>query len=298
MLIMPHTHANEAALRAHFFLGRREPGITFGVSMPQPSLKDKQIDEVRYARTVPIKADFRVTALIENGTWVSPDDLEAARSLLASRFDLKLGLWDLVRNPTLRRSLLEAVPTPEAIQMATELPPRIARRARDAATRKAERERQESAALELLGGIAEPLVENGWKEPIYGNNFMRYPLTEPLARWPAREGWPAEDPMPLASLSLTIGKRHASIALSCTMSGYVDVYDHLTRQLSQFEKLALPNATRLDATASVLWSATGGWGDAVDWKCRFEDIAAKTPVWAELLSDLVKECLHVRNRRF
>ena len=34
----------------------------------------------------------------------------AARKLLQSRFDLKIGIWDLVDSPTLRESLLDVEP--------------------------------------------------------------------------------------------------------------------------------------------------------------------------------------------
>src|SRR5581483_8749036 len=47
-------------------------------------------------------ADFEVTGLVRDGEWRDPGYLEAARKLLVSRYDLKLGIWDLTDNETLR----------------------------------------------------------------------------------------------------------------------------------------------------------------------------------------------------
>ena len=40
------------------------------------------------------------------GVWVDPGAVESARALLSARYDLDLGLWDLVNNTTLREALL------------------------------------------------------------------------------------------------------------------------------------------------------------------------------------------------
>ena len=72
---------------------------------------DRAPDPIAYTCPVPVQADFTVTGLVQNGEWQDPSDLEAARSLLQASDDLKIGIWDLVGNATLRRTLLEAVPS-------------------------------------------------------------------------------------------------------------------------------------------------------------------------------------------
>lgn len=68
---------------------------------------------------LPVEAQFQVTGVVQNGTWIDPAPLEAARALLQARFDLKLGIWDLVTNDTLRATLLKETPlTPAPADLA------------------------------------------------------------------------------------------------------------------------------------------------------------------------------------
>ena len=114
VLVMPHTHRTESFLRGYLTWARggRPDDDSSRWAPPSPSPWDPAAppDPIRYSCPVPVQADFGVTGLIQDGEWLDAADLEAARSLLQARFDLKIGIWDLVENSTLRRTLLESGP--------------------------------------------------------------------------------------------------------------------------------------------------------------------------------------------
>lgn len=71
-----------------------------------------------------------MTGLIKDGLWQDPSDLEAARALLQARFDLRIGIWDLASNPTLRKTLLDGQPSTPAPADPVPIPNAAAGRAR------------------------------------------------------------------------------------------------------------------------------------------------------------------------
>ena len=125
VLVAPHTSSSDGYLRAYSAwnaAGRPpdpEPAWSDLPQVPEqpPWDPDARPDPIHYATPVPISAQFGVTGLYENGDWRDPADLEAARSLLEARYDLKIGIWDLASNSTLRQTLLDVtsvLPPPPA----------------------------------------------------------------------------------------------------------------------------------------------------------------------------------------
>jgi hypothetical protein len=247
---------------------------------------------------VPVAAEFRVTGFAEGMRWQSPDDLEAARSLLTARYDLKIGIWDLVRNPMLRRTLLDSAPTDPVPTTVSRVPTAAVQRADVIVATKSDQRRQESLAIAELKRRANTLKKVGWSEGRTNFNFMELALTRPLRRWPVRDGMPSEEPFPLVRLSMVIAKRHATVSVISSMASYVDLQKYVAARRLSLEALAKPYATRLDAMWSVLWRSDGGWADNVEWTTRFADVAATTAPWRSVLADYVAECLEVRYKRF
>jgi len=191
VLVMPHTHTIEA------FLTSYSEWVAAGIpstaseseddSWLRPSAAltstgsyDAAIDPLQRALPVPIEADFRVTGLMENAQWRDASHLEASRALLQARYDLKIGIWDLARNPILRQTLLDANPIDAAPDSATAMPSSARQRAEGhvnatLAKRATKREIWDS----MLAGL-QPLIQMGW-DPIdkYGRHWhLRLPLTQ------------------------------------------------------------------------------------------------------------------------
>lgn len=77
---------------------------------------------------VPVEADFHVTGILQDGAWVDPAPVEAARALLQARFDLQIGLWDLATNDTLRATLLRETEVSAAPETAAARPASVVER--------------------------------------------------------------------------------------------------------------------------------------------------------------------------
>jgi hypothetical protein len=102
-MVVPHTHATSVYLDGYVEWvtdGRPE-------NVPGPLFSRGVYDLTPPPEVVPVEGDFGVTGVLQRGSWVDPAPLEAARLLLQARFDLKLGIWDLVTNDVLRSTLLK-----------------------------------------------------------------------------------------------------------------------------------------------------------------------------------------------
>jgi hypothetical protein len=246
---------------------------------------------IRYTCPVPIQATFGVTGLAQRGEWQDPSDLEAARALLEARYDLRLGIWDLVSNPTLRRTLLESVPSTRSPRKAVHVPFQAAARASERVANKIKQTEAESSALAVVSQRLKALREIGWA-PARSGTF-RLSLTEPLSTWPG------SDPFPLVFLTLNVAKRHSSIEAFTVMYNQIDIRDYVRVRRRALDEIAAPEACELDTKLRpILWRAQGGWADAVDWEKRALELVTKTGAWAEQFEALCKECLRIRGQRF
>ncbi len=167
VLVIPHTHAAERLIKAypdHVRAGRTISPLA-GAVVWDPLAPP---DPIRYTTPVPVSADFRVSGLMRGNAWQDPSDLEAARSLLQARFDLRIGIWDLVQNPVLRRTLLESPPSSSAPKRGAAVPLGAATRAsRVVAERIANKTRESSARAQIDRQIG-ALISTGWTQTQHG----------------------------------------------------------------------------------------------------------------------------------
>jgi hypothetical protein len=110
----------------------------------------------------------QVDSALQKATWVDPAPLEAARSLLEARFDLKLGIWDLVTNDVLRSALLketpiEAPPTTPAAKTAGAIERKQLFRAR-----RTESQKSRAAYLAETAALVGSLDASGWTSSLPG----------------------------------------------------------------------------------------------------------------------------------
>ena len=110
IIVGVHTHADALYLNGYTeWVADGRPKQAGGPGLPRTHSATDGLHAV-----LPVEAEFGVTGVVQNGTWVDPAPLEAARALLQARFDLRLGIWDLATNDTLRSTLLKETPVAAA----------------------------------------------------------------------------------------------------------------------------------------------------------------------------------------
>jgi hypothetical protein len=293
VLVLPHTHRTDMLVRGyvHWLQAGRPMDAKYRAAVTSGWDPAAPPNPIRYTCPVPIQATFGVTGLAQRGEWQDPSDLEAARALLEARYDLRLGIWDLVGNPTLRSTLLESVPPTRSPRKAVKVPSQAAARASQRVANKIKQTEAESSALAVISQRLNALREIGWA-PARSGTF-RLSLTEPLSTWPG------SDPFPLVSLALNIAKRQASVEAFTGMYNQVNIRDYVRARRKPLERIAAPEACELDTKLRpVLWRAPGGWADAVDWEQRAVALAAKTESWIKEFETLCNECLQIVRQRF
>jgi hypothetical protein len=291
VLVAPHTYGTERYLRTYAeWIGRGRPPDPPLESYPENNWDpNARPDPVHYATPVPIAATFGITGFMVATEWQDPGDLEAARGLLEARYDLKIGIWDLASNPTLRKTLLRSAPVVPAPPIAVPVPRAAGLRAEarvDAKMRQREAERRAVAsATERLGA----LKALGWaRRADKQRGVLQLPLTEPMGRDID------DEPFPLVLLALDIAKRHTEVLAFTIMYNQVDLGAYLESRRPVFTDIAGPAECKLGSGWSSLWHVSGGWGDDVDWEARALLLASLTPRWIEALAEQVEECLKVR----
>jgi hypothetical protein len=281
IIVVPHTAASEEYLRGYFaWLKRGRPldgaGREFApADLPWPD------------SWIPRQADFRVTGLFENGEWTDPSHLEAARSLLQSRFDLRIGLWDLARNPVLQESLLTPIPEETPSTEAAEVPQAAVRRKEQRAAQTANRREAVTAIFDQLA----PLRSLGWGET-FDPVVLLYML--PLAQHQSHPG-----PLPLAWLEMQTKKNETLVAAAVyyheevDLTGYLQERQQTFQEISDSCQLARPDSPR----RPILWRIQSGWADDIEWSKQAEELATMTQAWLQALDDLAAEVLQAYEKR-
>jgi hypothetical protein len=95
-----------------------------------------------------VDAQFQITLFLDHGKPASAADLNAAFELVLSRYDLKIGLWDLARDSGLRESLLTPRQVQAAPSNAAQMPE--AARASAARSKRVRADRQEAESSDTL----------------------------------------------------------------------------------------------------------------------------------------------------
>ncbi|WP_157968593.1 hypothetical protein [Streptomyces geranii] len=294
VLVMPHTHRIESLVRGYLAWVRGGRTTAERISAPVTTWDPTAPpDPLHYTCPVPIEAQFGVTGLVQDGEWRDPSDLEAARALLQARYDLKIGIWDLVGNPTLRSALLSSAPQAPAPAKVAAIPAGAAERAQKRVAARTVERAEAERALDQIAASFGPLEALGWKRPAEGRGFMRLPLTDDYAHWPG------DDPFPLVQLEFEISKRQSSVSAFTILYNQVDISQYVTARRETFESIAVPDRCPLGRSPRpVLWGALGGWADDVDWLQRTTALAEHTLRWRAALQELCSQCKHAHAKKF
>jgi hypothetical protein len=281
VVIVPHTHYLQEFYGQVALAGQGEEAwAAYSAEHPRDTNEiRREPDPLHYTSAIPVDAEFKITGLIENEAWQDPSDLEAARALLQSRYDLTIGIWDLASNPTLRATLLEVVEVRPAPPVEVAVP--AAARARAKSKLDKEQSTWEEWATRL-----DPLTQVGWERRRGGGVSFSFALCEPV-----------QGPRAALHLWLSLSKTQATVRVQCELQ---EVYlnEGLQRYLvvrqPTFDGIASPTATDLEATTPAIWVAQGGTAtDGIDWAKRGRSIAECTPKWQVAFGDLIAECRRI-----
>lgn len=306
-VIAPHTSAAQIYLDGYVEWvqgGRRR-------DMPGAPLPDFDWGASGLPAMVPVEADFCVTGLLQNGTWITPGPFESARRLLQARFDLKIGIWDLVTNDILRSTLLQelegtAVSAEPAVKPKREVERELEKAANLSPEQRKQAERQDSVAT----AIANLLDGSGWICPERGprgdfdpNNRFRRSLV--IATAP--DCFPAEAEMRHPSLlpgtpvvwvsfeisQLLLNNLEVKLALPVALGdgpsnpAWNFVFDH--REV--IEEIAKPyeGGVRSYLAGPVASHRLFAWqGDSVDCEEVIGAVAERGRSWSELFQPLAQ----------
>jgi len=267
VVILPHTARIEAFLHGYVewvHSGRQKSApLLRPVTRTDPERPQNLLDAV----PVPLTADFGVTGVLQGLEWVDPADMEAARSLLQSRYDLKIGLWDLVGNPTLRRTLLDSTPVIGAPEEHVAIPAAAAARAAKKVETFAAEVAERTLSKDAIFLMLEP---HGWER---GHC--------PLETWHGRI-----DDRDLLYMTLSITKRRTAITVATVGGEWTAVRPYLQEHCDELEAIASPDLCQVREGKTTLWRTEGGWSDPVDWDERVAGIVARTDRWKDVFVDL------------
>ncbi len=248
--------------------------------------------------------DCSVSGWFLDGRWEDAGELEAARLLLMSRFDLRLGLWDLALNPILRATVLDATPVQPSPTEAMSVPAQAREHAQRGAEKAAsKKEGVRRTLLRLRDEVARvsasrtPASRPRFAWEVDEFNRLILPFTEPLSNWPGASEYP------LVMLRLEMNKTSMRVvAWSGGLGAELDLTAYVEERRAAFEAVA-PLPVRLDqpgAERLSFWLATYevGWGSAgADWADIAQSIAERSAQWEVLLAEFIKICCDVRSKR-
>lgn len=291
-LVLPHTQATERFLRGLLdWMERGRPHEDpwwFGQG-PWTQSGHSSWWEAKEATAVavPTSAEFGVSGLFRDWQWREPDNLEAARAFVQSRFDLRIGIWDLEGSPPLRASLLAPASATERASEPASVPSGSARRTaqrEDAKVADDDRRREAHVAACEQFDLLFPL---GWKLALlrpgahesFLREYFRLWLTQPVERY-GRNRTPSW-------LSFEINPRSTCACIGVFVDNQFELSPYLAPKRGLLEEIAAPGECDLSSKfRAVLWRAEGGWRDEVDWPERLAELGAKTPLWLEVFADL------------
>lgn len=173
VLIVPHTRLVERFLQAY----SEHVNLSRAPAMGHFLEPENERSLAEHHPPIATNATFQVTGLFAANNWQSPTALEAARRLMQTRFDLQLGLWDVVNDEPLREALLDEKPLAAVGQETVPLPGSYLSYAK---SKIAEREQHERDAEEeqnaLLEQASTMLSAKGWRLKEERDNHFVYVL--------------------------------------------------------------------------------------------------------------------------
>lgn len=286
LLVLPHTSQNKLYLDryAQWRSGKR---VTAPPSTDRAGTWDpnRPPDPIEYTVPVVVSAEFGITGYFRDGQWQDPAGPEAARSLLESRFNLKIGFWDLVNNGVLRRSLLKEMPQGPLASGDVTIPQSARDRAAKTVAGVLEERRLEAKGFEEAVGRLLRALNGDWKP--FRPGEIRLELTERVCRWPGDEPWP------LVSINVAVLKRRTQASLSITLYNQVNLKSYLREHASAFQQIAESGGSEsidVETGQPNLWRVGGGWADEVSWEDRAKALAEMSTRWISELEALCNAC--------
>jgi hypothetical protein len=309
IIVTPHTNATSVYLDGYVeWVADGRPKYA-----PIPPLSSYGYDGTPLAEVVPVEGDFRVTGVLQKGKWIDPAPLEAARLLLQARFDLKLGIWDLVQNHVLRATLLKETPVAAPPSTPAAKTAGAIERQQALQARRTEKQKRSAASRAESATLVSVLDASGWTTSlpgVLGDIDPTHPFRRslPIAVVPdcddaeARGRHPAMRPGKTI-LWLQFELRRGRPSDSEVVLVVPPPLSELRRRIfdpffkehsSSLERIASPNHvsggvtlhSRDTISFNVLaYEYTGG---KTDWAERLAGIAQRTPAWVELFAPLAR----------
>jgi hypothetical protein len=295
-LVVPHSDAAERYHRDVLEWAERGRPQQENDWAPEMNPFDRGLELEHSRRQVPIHeaavvlAAVGVTALFEDGGWRDPSALEAARKFIQSHPDLRIGISDLVKTPSLRESLLRESPVSDVPTTAATIPAAPLRRVAEREAAQEESWELEESFQRSLANRFKPLISLGWKVTeqkragavvvVIGSSSSSEGLMLPLTKAFEVEG----KETPLAWLALIVNKRSTRVEVSVAVwRQYKTVRPYLEARGAHLLEIAAPGSWEFASPAiPILWGEKGGWGDDVDWSARVEGLAEHangSPSW-------------------
>jgi hypothetical protein len=310
-VVAPHTHA------AQIFLDGYTKWVSDGryTDAPGAPLPEFDWNINGLPSVVPVESDFRITGLIQSGSWIDPGPLESARRLLQARYDLKIGIWDLVSNDILRATLLEELEATNAPEEPAPKPLRaIERETKSRANISAADRKQEGQENAVATAITQLVANHGWTVPERGVRGDRDPdhrfrcalvvTTAPMcAPTEARNRHPNLRPgMPILWISLEVNPNllgHFEVELvlpaplSYRPSNPVEAFVLFADQ-GALARIASPYIRKVSVShrgigGPALYALLSWDGDPADCGKAIAAVAERGPAWVELLQPLGKQ---------
>lgn len=285
IVVIPHTAAQERVLRQYVdWIQTGRPARAPEYRQPPPWDPTAPPDPVHSSCPVPIEAQFGVTGLIRDGVWSDGSELEAARRLLLSRFDLKIGIWDLANNATLRDALLLVKPPLKAARQQAEIPPQALKRAQKQIAKRSVAAKQHAELRTQALKALRPLQAEGW-EFLEQYRYYRLPLTGPVQRFPTTE------PEALGWLALELGKSETKVLLRTVVYNVVNIKEYVRKREAAWAAIAAPYSWSFAGIWVTLLQLPRGYGDDIDWTVSIREITKRVPLWKEQLSALFEQAM-------
>lgn len=282
IVVMPHTAWTELLVDAVL-----QNSQQIGRPRNDTDKSWKQTHSLQVAQPLVVAGEFAATGLAgEDVGWCIAEDLESARKLVATRFDIDVGLWDLVNNETLRTTLLNPKKAPP-IPPAASLPPAVRNRSRDRA-RDRDQARDEERRLhsELVGDLLTRLSGTGWEAFPGTLRSLFLALAKPYAKWEGQE------PRPPLSLGIRVNKRNHRLVLTTSEYNRLDLGSELlplTGTIAQITGFDFPPQAGVGSSVSLVEWPTG-WGDDFDSDRLVKELVRVTPLLREVLDPLARKC--------
>jgi hypothetical protein len=324
IIVAPHTH--DATVYLDGYVDWVTNGRHENAPAPPPMALRNVTGPTLHA-VLPVEADFRVTAVLQSGMWVDPAPLEAARSLLQARFDLKLGIWDLVTNHTLRATLLKETPVVAPPSTPAAKTSGALERRELLLARRTDRQKRLDTRRDTIADLMASLDAQGWTNSLPGvkgdvdpaHRFRRSLLlavapdcddTEARVRHPAlRSG----KPILWLQLEISPDVEFYTVPEGWAIGGATVILvippplSSLDQELfspffeqrhPDLDKIAGPNSAGISSRRYVRGAVSYKIADFeqtvpfddVDWAGLISSFGRLVPAWVDVLAPLAKQC--------